>query len=193
MIITRVVAALASLLLMAMLAASNAQAQACGNSFADISISDPEGNSVPGVTIELVAQAPYDYYSKEYMKLLGDSWIAGNPWNNPALSSPELSPAVKIPARDAEEIIKQSVPMDRAEDFCGNPLKRQDGATSVKTYQGAEKSEKKLGFCTLERYPHLFLLEISAPRYLPAYYVGPFLSNCRRTYKIVLTKKEESV
>ena len=44
MIITRVVAASTSLLLMAMLGASNAQAQACGNSFADISILDAEGN-----------------------------------------------------------------------------------------------------------------------------------------------------
>ena len=64
MIITRVVAASTSLLLMAMLGASNAPAQACGNSFADISILDAEGNSVPGVTIELVAQAPYDIYSE---------------------------------------------------------------------------------------------------------------------------------
>ena len=184
--IKRLVAIPALSLLWASLCASNVQAQACGRAFAEILVSDAAGQRVQRVTIELVAEAPYE----EYKMLESQALAQGDPGDNPALSSPGHLTAIKVTKRDAEEIVRRSTPMDKTKDFCENPLKLQAN-TTVKVY-GQGESKTRLGFCTSEGYErHAFLLKISAPGYMTGYYVGAYLGGCRRTYKIVLDKRGE--
>ena len=174
----RISALTAFLLLSVLLCASNAQAQACGRAFVEVTVSDSEGRSIPDATIELIAEVPREKYDEERQ-------------NEAAVKiSPGNGTAIKISEQEAEEIVSLSSPLSRTEDICENPLKQQANSTNVKrnpSDENTEESTMNLGFCTLEGNSRPLLLKVSAPGYVTDYYVGPFLGGCHRIYKIVLT------
>jgi len=175
----RVITLAAFALAPALPAAPDVRAQACGVSFVDIEVVDSKGHSVPGATIEIVADAPESY--------------APSPWpEGGVVLSLGNNPAIKISLREAEEIIELGVPRRRSIDNCGNPLKQVANSTKVARHPGyghaQEFSVKNFGFCTTELYEIPSLLKVSAPGYVTDYYLGVHLGGCQRSYKIVLTK-----
>ena len=154
------------------LSASTVHAQACGRAFNTVKVLDSEGRNIRSAIIEIVAQLPW----KEYEKELRQNKI------------------VKISEQDAEDIIKQDLPMDMTKgDVCGNPLKQRANVTKVKSYPVEALNIENLGFCTYEAYFHPFLLRVSASGYLTDYSLGYYLGGCGETYEIVLTKKKRKI
>jgi hypothetical protein len=182
----RRITTLALVLFLTPLAALTARPQACGRSFVDILVLDSEDKNVPGVIVELLAEVPSEEYRRLEVKTLKNEAVVKLSEGN--------GTAIKISAKDADEIIKRNLPMSRPEDFCGNPLRLVANSTKVTRspahVEGREFSIKNFGFCTVETYSTPSLLKVSAPGYVTDYYVGPHLVGCRRSYKIVLTRKK---
>jgi hypothetical protein len=177
MSIKRVAELSACLFFLLTLSALKAQAQACGGSFAEVRAKDSDGKEVRHVTIELIAEAPYEKYREKAR----DKAAVRVSWDNRT--------AFKVSAQEAKEMVKQS-PRMRTQDFCGNPLRQLAGSTKVKRFPPYEATKTDFGFCTLETYFAPFLLEISAPGYVTDYYIGPFLGGCGSKYEFILTKKK---
>jgi hypothetical protein len=176
--IMRILAPAAFLFFSIMLCASKIQAQACGWAFAHVTVSNSGGNVIPDVTIELIAE---ETGGKYYDKSRDEAVVK---------ISPGMGTAVKVSAQDAVEIVKQSSPMTRTEDFCENALRQLANSTKVKRHPAYVIGEvTNFGYCTQENYSQPFLLKVSAPGYVTDYYLGPFLGGCPRTYEIVLTKR----
>src|SRR5438132_7042134 len=110
----------------------NLQAQICGRSFAQFTIADSKGKTIPNVTIEIIGQLPTkDFWEFEKQK----GYVEHGQF------SYKLSP------EDADEILKHRVPLDRSTDVCNNPLKQLANSTKVKTLRADEPSVKNFGFC----------------------------------------------
>jgi len=151
---------------------SQAHSQACGADFIEILVADSSDKYIGDVTIELIAEFPYDKY--------------GERLRNEATLAPT---AIKISVQEAEEIAKQALKLSRTDDFCGNPLKQRPDAAKLKT-RNQWPARMNLGFCTKENSSHIFLLRVSAPGYVTDYYAAPFLGGCHRIDKITLTKNK---
>lgn len=168
------------LIVLTLLSSSDAQAQACGGAYAAFIVSDSAGKNISDVTIELLASLPNKDY-KELWERFGDKRPGYQPY------------PFKLPAEVADQLIKQDLPLNLSQDFCGNPLKQRANQTKVITWkelrQGGMPSEKNFGFCKLENGPGQFLLRISAPGYLSDHYVGNYLGGCGESWRFVLIKK----
>jgi hypothetical protein len=153
-------------------------AQLCGGSFAKFVVLDGQGKEVSDVTIELVAELPY----QDFEKFMAKKAISG--------SGGGLN--LKLSAEDAEELLKLSVRMRRSTDHCNNPLKQQLNVTRVRNVEdfvrGREGTVEHFGFCASENDQTVILLRASASGYVTNYYLGQYLWGCGHSYSFVLNK-----
>jgi hypothetical protein len=142
---------------------------------------DSESKNVSDVTIELVAELPYEVYLE---------FKAQKRYEEYGAFSFKLSP------KDAEELLKRAVPLRSTTDACGNPLKLRANFTRVKSLKdflkGREASVDNVGFCASESNHGVTLLRISAPGYVTDYYVGSYLRGCIPDYSFVLSRVEKT-
>ena len=160
----------------------NVPAQLCGGTFAEFTVIDGEGNEVPDVTLELVAELSHENYD-EFMR------------------KKEISPYgagfnVKLSQEESEELLKLSVPLRSSTDHCGNPLRQQKNVTYVKNVEdsvrGRDGTVKHFGVCTSENDQTIILARFSAPKHVTEYYVGHYLGGCHYKYSFVLTKAQKT-
>jgi len=156
----------------------NVPAQLCGGTFAEFTVIDGEGNEVPDVTLELVAELSHENYDEFMRKKAISPYGAG--FN------------VKLSQEDSAQLLKLSVPLRSSTDHCGNPLRQQKNVTYVKNVEDSvsrrEGTVKHFGFCASENDQSVILLRVSAPGYITDYYVGHYLWGCGHRYSFILTK-----
>lgn len=159
------------LLVLLLLFILTADGQAGGGGFNSIKVLDSKGKNVPDVTIEIIAQLLREEYKDVKYK---------------------YGKAVKIPAKKAQAAVKKRVPIDYTRDiFCKNPLRQIAGQTKVKRFgEQFPPSVGNFGFCTGETYLAPLVLKVSAPGYLPGYYIGNFLGGCGAHYELILMKRK---
>lgn len=154
----------------------NVQAQLCGKSFAKFIVVDGQDKEVSDVTIELVAELPYEDFGKFMAKK--------------ALSGSGGGLNLKLSAEDSEELLKLSVRMRRSTDHCNNPLKQQLNVTRIRNVEdfvrGREGTVEHFGFCASENDQSVILLRASASGYVTNYYLGQYLGGCGHKYSLVL-------
>jgi hypothetical protein len=175
--VLRKVSLAAFALFLTLLSTSVVQAQLCGQSFAQFTVTDSEGKSVPDVTVELLAELPDKDFKEFKIKKGYDEYGSFN---------------FKLSRQDAKELLKRSIALSTTTDVCGNPFKQRSNSTRVKTSddfmseRGA--SVKNFGFCALEHNRQVILLKLSAHGYPTGYYLGSYLRGCIHAYSFVLSK-----
>jgi hypothetical protein len=171
-------------ILLMLLPAFGAQAQRCGYKFSKFIVLDSRGKNVSDVTIELIAEVPYEQFLKFKVK----SGIEGDGGGL----------HLKLSSDDAGDLLKQAVPLGISTDVCGNPLKERANSTRVFTRvkttddlaRAREGSIHNFGFCTSENDQSILILRISAPGYMTDYYVGNYLGGCGQRYSFALSRVE---
>jgi hypothetical protein len=160
----------------------NVPAQLCGGTFAEFAVINGEGNEVPDVTLELVAELSDKNYDEFMRKKAISPYGAG--FN------------VRLSQEDSAELLKLSAPLHSSTDHCGNPLRQQKNITYVKNVEdyarGRDGTVKHFGVCTSENDQTIILARVSAAKHPTEYYVGHYLGGCHHKYSFVLSKAQKT-